>query len=45
MKLVRREANQLAHFLAKQALEVHCEIVWKEECPSSIHDLVHVELM
>jgi ribonuclease HI len=39
----RREANQVAHFLAKHALSVNQDVVWKEECPSFIQDIIYAE--
>jgi hypothetical protein len=33
VQYVRREANQVAHFLTKHALSVNQDVVWKEECP------------
>jgi ribonuclease HI len=33
VNFTRREANLVAHCLAKHALEIHYEEVWKEVCP------------
>jgi hypothetical protein len=40
-----REANLVAHCLAKHALEIHHEVVWKKVCPPFLQPLVHEELM
>lgn len=41
----RREANQVAHCLAKYALEVHHEMVWKEGCRPFLHAIVNDEFL
>jgi len=41
----RREANKVAHSLAKHALMVHHEAVWKEVCPPFLQTFVHKDIM
>jgi hypothetical protein len=36
---VRRQANMAAHGLAKLAISLRLDNVWKEDCPSFIHDV------
>jgi hypothetical protein len=43
VKHARRSANQVAHFLAKHALSLVQDIVWRGECPSFLLDLVFAE--
>lgn len=45
VNFTRREANLVAYCLAKHALEIHHEVVWKEVCPPFLKPLVHEELM
>lgn len=42
VKQARRSTNQVAHFLAKHALSIVQDFVWRE-CPSFLHDLVFAE--
>jgi hypothetical protein len=41
----RREANKVAHSLAKHALMVHHEVVKKEVCPPFLQTSVHEDTM
>jgi hypothetical protein len=41
----RREANKVAHGLAKHALMVCHEMVWKEGCPPFLHTIVYEYFM
>jgi ribonuclease HI len=41
----RREANKVAHSLAKHALMVHHEAVWKEVCPPFLQTFVYEDIM
>jgi hypothetical protein len=41
----RREANKVAHSLAKHALMVCHEMVWKEGCPPFLQTIVHEDFM
>lgn len=45
VSFARREANQVAHCLAKYALEVHHEMVWKEGCPPFLQAIVNDEFL
>lgn len=40
IRFVHREANMVAHSLAKLALSIEKEKVWLEECPSQIFSSV-----
>jgi hypothetical protein len=40
---IRRTANTAAHQLAKEALELSLDVVWMEECPSFILNIVIAE--
>lgn len=37
---VRRNANMTTHTLAKQAIDCREKLVWVEECPKCIRDIV-----
>jgi ribonuclease HI len=41
----QKEANKVAHSLAKHALMVCHEIVWKEVCPPFLQTFVHEDFM
>jgi len=45
VNFTRREANIVAHCLAKHVLEIHHEVAWKEMCPPFLQTLVHEEFM
>lgn len=40
MRHIRREANQAAHRLARVRIGRHCEVLWFEDPPDLIQDIL-----
>jgi hypothetical protein len=43
VQFVLRDANKVAHALAKLAISQSVDYMWLDECPSSIHHLVYAD--
>ena len=41
----KREANQVAHTLARNAIKVDSELVWIEEIPQCVSDVIQIDVV